>query len=221
MKYCRNESIDVFYCTISDVWGEVDDLLIKYVSPQRQLKIVKYKYQMDRKLSLYAALLTRMQLSKITGCAPMDIEFNIVKNHKPKVIGMENVDFSFGHTQGAILLSISLNGLVGVDIEKMSTRTLDFMEDILHVKEQEYINQNKNKAEAFLEVWTRKEAYMKQQGIGIVGDLKGCNTFSSKGVKNIYTWKQDDYICSVSTEEEKDKNIFILGEKEIQKYYLS
>mgnify|MGYP001624912330 CR=1 FL=1 len=55
-------------------WTRYDTSLLSFVSKERRNKILNYHFDIDKKLSLYAALLTRMEICNWTGI--------LVLNHK-------------------------------------------------------------------------------------------------------------------------------------------
>ena len=56
-----------------------------------------------------------------------------------------------------------------------------------------------NNAEAFIEIWTQKEAVFKLLGTGITQEIKDILT---KYDGNLYTWKFGDKVLTVATRKE-------------------
>ncbi|MCR4567060.1 MAG: 4'-phosphopantetheinyl transferase superfamily protein [Pseudobutyrivibrio sp.] len=187
-------------------WLPKHNKLLKYVSSERQEKIYRYKFDSDKVNSLYAALLTRLGITRILGNNNSELEFEYQDNHKPKLAAFchsnaKDIDFSFSHTKGAVLAGITTNESIGVDIEEIKDAPFDIMKMVFHPEEISYVtNQSKEtKTKAFFEVWTKKEAYTKCLGTGLVTNLKALNTLQAPISDNIETWVDDNYICSVCT----------------------
>ncbi|XBX10634.1 4'-phosphopantetheinyl transferase superfamily protein (plasmid) [Enterocloster clostridioformis] len=215
--------MQVYYLPIiCPTWNKTDSMLLNVVSPERQKKIFKYVHDIDKKLSLYAALITRMGISVMTNSPARGLLFSHELDHKPLCLSYSNIDFSFSHTGNAILCCISSVSTVGADIEKIGLAPFDIMPQIFNPVEIEYIEQSQDyqKTFRFYEIWTRKEAYTKQLGIGIVCNPADINTLSAKNVSHIHTWKQDVYLCSVSANMSEEINKKLLSEEEVHKYYL-
>lgn len=182
----------------SDEWKAEDTRLLKYVSRERERKVLKYINLIDRKLSLYAALMARRGISLLINKQTSDLVFIQQPNRKPVLMSDKRVDFNISHTRNAILCAISLIGNVGVDIEKISLPNTDIMDYCFHNEEIEYVvAAEKERAIRFFEVWTRKEAYMKKLGLGISDALCGINTFSTEIISQTHTWRQGEYVCTV------------------------
>lgn len=209
------------YCLsiISEYWSETDTMLLNCLSVERQRKISRYVNISDKKLSLYAELLARMSLSQMIGIPASELQFYYQPNHKPTLLSFPDIDFSFSHTKNRILCCLSANTSVGADVEFITSAPLDIMNQVFHPREIEYIKTAPMKQidTHFFEIWTRKEAYTKFLGIGLVYDLCACNTFdfSSK----LYTWQEEDYCHSICGNILKPLKIISISEKEVQNYF--
>lgn len=183
----------------SNAWTPTEDILLTYISPERRLRIFRYVHTVDRKLSLYAALLARMALLKHTSLTMDELQFQYKPNHKPVLLTNSSIDFSFSHTRNAILCCVSTNNTVGADIETFGEAPYQIMNMVFHPKEIEYISsETKNEAQKrFFYIWTRKEAYTKRKGTGLVCDLTNINTLDPSIAASLHSWEIDNYICSV------------------------
>lgn len=92
----------------------------------------------------------------------------------------ENCFISISHSKGKCAVCVS-EFPVGIDIEKIADRSFDrTVKRVFGEKETEYYIKN-NSAEAFCEIWTRKEAYSKISGEGIREIMRGADTFCLEG----------------------------------------
>lgn len=69
----------LYLSTISLEWKNIDSDLMQFVSKERRKKINQYFHVLDKKLSLYSALITRIGLSTISGLKHTDYTFHILK----------------------------------------------------------------------------------------------------------------------------------------------
>ena len=88
-----------------------------------------------------------------------------------------------------------------MDIEKVTAAPLQVMSTVFHPEEINYINdfdQNEiNKR--FFTIWTKKEAYTKCTGTGLVCDITKINVLDLPDDVAVITESFDDYIYSVCT----------------------
>ncbi len=184
-------------------WNSDCDKLLSYLSSNRQKIVKRYRFEQDQITSLYAGFLARLGLAKALHCKNEDLLFVNKRWHKP-YLDTSNlpdnpyIDFSFSHTRNAVLLGITRSGHIGVDIERISDAPLHLMPSIFHPFEIAYVEQASSdcKNRRFLEIWTKKEAYTKCIGIGLAADLPAINTLACPLSEQMYTWTEDNYLCS-------------------------
>ena len=191
-----------FLSFLSDNWTPTEENLLAYISPERHAHLLRYAHPADRKLSLYTALLTRMMLLMHTPLTWKDLQFHSGSNHKPSLLTTPSIDFNFSHTRNAILCSVSLNTTVGVDVETCEKAPFEIMDTVFHPEEISYISAatDKEKQERFFRVWTQKEAYTKRNGTGLVCNLTDINTLSPSVSNSLYSFKINQYTCSVCSD---------------------
>lgn len=253
----------VFYMPLSSSWIPEDSLLLEHISPQRREKVLRYRRIPDRRLSLYAALTVRMGLSRLSGLPASQLAFDCPSGKKPVCLTLPSWDFSLSHTEGAILCCIAgcqKEGKVrcekvdcekaackkmrcekvscekvGCDIEGLAPAPLEIMPRIFHPEEIAYIQKGSpaDQNQRFFQLWTRKEAYVKQLGTGITDDLNRLNLLNGLTTESasnlliesttkptiklltestteplstfLHTWQEDHYICTVASSRPCDK----------------
>ncbi|MBQ7697842.1 MAG: 4'-phosphopantetheinyl transferase superfamily protein [Paludibacteraceae bacterium] len=101
--------------------------------------------------------------------------------------------FSISHCKEAIAVAVS-DQEIGIDIESRNRRiSPSLIQSEMNVAEQDYINRHPNPATAFIELWTKKEAVLKQRGTGIIDHLQNVLTGNEPVQTHIY----DTYILSI------------------------
>lgn len=158
---------------------------------ERQEKIERLRFEKDKLLSLVAGLLIRHEI----GDVPM-----VVNEHgKPYVDGAEKF-FSLSHSGTCVMIAVD-DREIGADVEKLPEKDfLKIAERFYHPNEREYVKRAADPARAFTHIWTRKEAYLKQLGIGIATDLTAFDTTSGELSERLRTFDIEGYAISVCTE---------------------
>ena len=107
----------------------------------------------------------------------------------------DNCYVSISHCENMIAVCTS-DKPVGIDIEKVnSDRNLDKIANrFYHGKELRYFKEN-HTADAFYEIWTKKEAYSKISGEGVGEVFEGFDVLSLEGY-TFTTEKIDDFFLS-------------------------
>ena len=162
----------------------------------------------------------RISLSEITKMPNGDLKIEYPGNTKPHLINA-NIDFSLSHSDNyfACVVANNKGSNIGVDIEKINNLK-DFkaiIRDYMHDDEIAYILDNllsdDEQQLRFYEIWTRKEAFLKMLGSGIVINLPDINvvpgerTITAEFPQNIniintetfiYTKTTSNFVLSVS-----------------------
>ena len=152
---------------ISDVLKLNSDISVykNMVSEYRYKKVLTYKNEMDRMLSLGAELLLAEYLGRIP-------DYKIDEFGKPYG---ECVEFNFSHSGSVAVCAVS-DSAVGVDIEKLRYVNLDIAKKKFCESEYNVIINSKNPQNTFFEYWVKKESYVKALGKGMRIPFNSFNT---------------------------------------------
>lgn len=144
------------------------------------------RFRLDSAKDAYVAsrVAQRQVLGRYLGCAPEAVTVARVCRHcgkdhgRPFVAGAP-VDFSVSHSAGWLLIAVVADGLVGVDLERVSdARAVDELANrVLGPAEQEQFLMvpRDQRAGWFIWAWARKEAALKLTGHGITVPLPDLN----------------------------------------------
>lgn len=155
--------------------------------PARQAKIARYRHDSDKLLSLVAGLMIR----RVTDGAPLTVN----EHGKPYAAG--GVYFSVSHSGRCVAIAAD-DSEIGVDVERLPDKDhMRIARRCYHPNELSFVKHADDTRRAFTRVWTRKEAYLKQLGIGIATDLRAFDTLSGELNDRIVSFDLDGYVISV------------------------
>ncbi len=188
-------SIKIFFSEISCETNFRIFELMKFVSHEKKEKLIKFKFDIDRKLSLYSELLVRYQACKELNLLNKEIVFAKNKNGKPFLLDHPEFQFNISHTRNAIAVAF-LNREIGIDIESIKPCDLTIAKRFFTSSEQNYIFSHDNPDDAFYEIWTKKEAYIKYLGTGLSTPLKSFDVMDDKTRPILHTDTAKKYMIS-------------------------
>jgi 4'-phosphopantetheinyl transferase len=183
------------FLEITGISEAVNMDLLKLVSTDRQKKLCNFKFEIDRKLSLYAELLVRCQICRELNIANRKITFSINKNGKPFLDNHPEFFFNISHTHNAIAVAFS-DDEIGIDIERMQTLNLGIAKRFFAPEENHYVRSQINRDYAFCEMWTKKEAYIKYMGTGLSTPLDSFNVLSDEISPMLYSIQLGRYFIT-------------------------
>ena len=97
------------------------------------------------------------------------LNFRIAEHGKPYLIGHDGIFFNISHCKQAIVTAVS-DREIGIDAEGHRRFTDYLMQRAFNEEEQDSVRNADTKEMEFARIWTRKEAYFKWTGTGILID---------------------------------------------------
>ncbi|MFJ7919612.1 4'-phosphopantetheinyl transferase family protein [Lysinibacillus fusiformis] len=143
--------------------------LLRYVSPEKSEKIIRYYSNEDASRSLLGDLLIRFFISKKLSVRNEEIAFQLNPYGKPFLIKPTTaIYFNLSHSDNWIVCAIDSNP-IGVDVEKIKLIDLDVAKRFFTSEEYKTLyNQPKEfQLTYFYKLWTLKESYIKYIGEGM------------------------------------------------------
>jgi 4'-phosphopantetheinyl transferase len=153
-----------------------------------------YRYQVTHSMK-------RLIVANYLDCNPQCLCFESGSHGKPALTKLQNplkIQFNISHSQDLILIAITIEDSVGIDIEYNDKKLLieNLSEAIFSPFEKKFfatLNSQQEKKEAFLRCWTRKEAYLKAIGIGLTDDLTSISVDLNKDVSS-HDWLKNSML---------------------------
>ena len=135
----------------------------------------RFHFARDRRRYLLTRALVRTVLSRYAGLAPTDWEFRTNPYGRPEIANggpmAGQIVFNVSHTHSLILLGVTRDRAIGVDVENLLSRsvTLDIADQCFARAEVEALARTpaERRQERFFEFWTFKESYIKARGMGL------------------------------------------------------
>jgi 4'-phosphopantetheinyl transferase len=185
----------------NDINRDTFNQLLSFVTPEKQISIGQFKYDIDKKLTLYSEILVRSLICEKVGIKNSEISFIRNKYGKPFLQDYPKFHYNVSHTRNAIAVAIS-DDPIGVDIEKIRKSEIGIAKKFFTENEFKYVTGNsKNIDERFYEIWTKKEAYIKYTGKGLSLLLSDViDVFDPVISKRVRTIEEDGYIFTICCE---------------------
>lgn len=176
MRALDTQQLQLWICPLNGVWDQ--SLLERYASllnADERARWQRFVYPADRQSFLIARALVRSVLGGLLGEAdPAALQFTHNSHGKPglpAVGGSAPLQFNLSHTDGLVVLAVSKQARLGVDVEPV-TRKVEMLalsarffsmqehQELLELGEHE-------QRERFFALWTLKEAWLKARGLGL------------------------------------------------------
>lgn len=147
------------------------------LSPDEARRAERFVFDLHRHRFIVSRGMLRRLLSRYLIRHPGDLHFLYGNHGKPSLAGLEpnSLFFNLSHSGDRFLLGLTRAGEIGIDLEQL--RALENMEAIAQrffapreVAELAGVPQPQ-KIEAFFSCWTRKEAFIKAEGVGLARPL--------------------------------------------------
>jgi len=149
--------------------------LRQLLSPDEQERARRFRFDKHRNAFVVARGLLRIIVGNCVGAEAPTVRFVYGYHGKPALADARHLQFNLSHSGGIVLYALGRNLEIGVDVEYI--RPMEAMEDVarhfFHAAEyQELISiPGGRRARAFFNCWTRKEAFIKGVGAGLLYPL--------------------------------------------------
>ena len=168
----RSAKADLWYAKVGDHASQVERLRDACLSTEEQRRYASYRSREAAERYVVTRSLVRLVLSEQLGVDPRALELGRTETGKPTVRGLH---FNLSHSGELILLAVCGDRDVGVDIERRRhvERAAALEARWLTDAERDSLKQAREKgadsSDAFLRIWSMKEARLKALGVGISG----------------------------------------------------
>ncbi|MFK5985452.1 MAG: 4'-phosphopantetheinyl transferase superfamily protein [Pseudomonadota bacterium] len=166
-------SIDIWLCNAENMLSQ-SDYFFSILSANEQVRALRFKFDTHRNRFIISHGFTRCVLAKYLQVTPADIKYKKEQLGKPYLsdINKSALTFNLSHTEDISILAVAKYSQLGIDIEYKNRKT-----DWQAISQKFYTHSEKkslsaiknenHQKQAFYELWTRKEAYMKVIGTGL------------------------------------------------------
>ena len=168
--------IDLWFCFYEPLRDH--SLLASYqalLSQDELARQMRFRFESDRHRHLVTRALLRTVLSRYVQLPAAEWEFGRTEHGKPTIASghhaAKNLSFNISHTQGLILLGITVGSALGVDAEHIRARQapVDIARSFFSRMEVDTLDKlvGEQRHERFFQYWTLKESYLKARGSGL------------------------------------------------------
>ena len=164
---------DVWCAWVSDHAAMVDSLSSTLLSDGERSKMLSYRNLDAAARYVITRSLVRAVLGELLRVSPRDVDVRVTDLGKP--ILAEDLHFNVSHSGDLITLAVSQDRAVGIDVERRREvqRVSALITRWLTPPEREEVaalaRSGLDESDAFLRVWSVKEAKLKALGVGISG----------------------------------------------------
>ena len=146
--------------------NEVFAELLSKVSPEKRERVGRFAHRRGAVNTLMGEIMARYMVCARTGLQNNELKFAVGEYGKPYLLNDLDIQFNISHSGDIIVCAVSAEP-VGIDVELIKPINLKLAERFFHADENAYILAQADKEEAFFEIWTKKESYIKREGTSI------------------------------------------------------
>ena len=204
---------NIFYCDLFKISDQTILRELAQLPREIREKIAEKSDAEDRKRSVAGYMLARRYTAAFCNVEQKEIEFAFGEHGKPYIIN-QRVHYNISHCQNYVVLAVS-NEPIGIDIEIVREFSAMVAQKRFVPAEVAYISEegrfNRSMQQAFYEIWTAKEAYLKYTGLGLSGGLNALTLHSenqqlvpdNQDIKLVYDQSIPGAVIAVVTAREK------------------
>lgn len=174
--------------------------LLDIVSDERKERIRKFYFDKDKVHSILAEIILRYALWEKYGLKDKDIIIQKTKYGKLYLANCEDIHFNLSHSGDWVLCGVG-DKTIGIDVEQMNNKDFFIDEKVFTKEECDYLyaQNGDDRLRAFYKIWTLKESYIKNVGMGLSIPLKSFMfEFKGENIKILIQGKKNEnYLFNV------------------------
>lgn len=171
------------------------------MSVDKKQRVDRFRFADDKKRTVTGEMLARKAVAEWCHVSEEEIQFGVLEYGKPFAIGLD-VEFNISHSGDLVVCAVD-DKPVGIDVEQIRPMDMKVAKYICKGKELIYVwgyepneddfirTSNGEILTRFYEMWTRKEAYGKCIGIGVI-DVRNI-----VDVCGVVKYMFEDYIVTI------------------------
>lgn len=166
-----HDAVEVWSILLPDLQDKIAScrMLLTGEEKKRAAKFIKPR---DAERFILSRGLQRKILAGYLETAPDSIEFRRNENGKP-FLKDSPLQFNVSHSRNRLLIAVTTGRMIGVDIEfRRANIAMDsIVKRWFSPAERSFFQGSENPQQAFFDIWSKKEAYVKALGQGIFHKL--------------------------------------------------
>lgn len=165
---------------------------IDVLPPERRKKSLRYRFDIDRKMSVISYLMLLYALRENYNIINPQIAYGVYG--KPYLTEYPDIYFNISHCPKGCICAVS-DREIGVDIQDIRPFSWDIARRVCCEDELKMLECADDKARLFTKIWTMKESYDKMTGEGITS-ISSVNTTVIRN--EIMVFEKDIFVISLS-----------------------
>lgn len=170
----QDGALHIWHANRSGSRREVRGFLDLLSSDERE-RMARFRFESDGEAFGFARAMLKTVLGHYLGIAPPEVRFSWSPEGKPSLAlpqWASRVQFNLSHTLGYVLVAVSLDRSLGVDVERIRSDMAveDLAANFFSSAEKQAIQAlpERERRRAFFHCWTRKESLLKAWGGGLL-----------------------------------------------------
>lgn len=173
------------WCSPLDLSSTQLSAFVSLLSCDEHAKAQRFRFDKHRRRYIIAHGMLRIILARYLKIEPQQVEFEYSSRGKPRILGT-NIQFNLSHSHEMALYGITDDCPIGVDIEQLRPMTdaAAIANRFFCATESAIIEglTSPEQENAFFQLWTAKEAYLKATGEGLGGGLDRVEIALNRGI---------------------------------------
>lgn len=176
---------------------QLEQEMLPLLPAWRREQVLNFTPFSSKVLCAKSFLLLKEGLEKDFGIT-QEVSFDYLEHGKPVLKEYPHIHFNLSHCKNGVLCVIDEKGPVGCDIEPQNRKVREsLLLKCCNEQEIEAIRNNPCPDQAFMRLWTRKEAVLKYTGQGLTQDLPSLLSDKLLETVELETFQEEDVFYSI------------------------